>query len=318
MSKVALAIHGGCGVMPVEGMSEDDWRAARAALVEALRAGWRILRGDGGALDAVQAAVEVMENAAWFNAGYGAALNTAGEHELDAAIMRGGDQAAGAVCAARHIRNPILAARRLLDAGDAVLLTGAGADQFARDQGLAIVENTFFTTARQRGNLQRMKAHQQAGTFRAAREADKHGTVGAVALDCRGDLAAATSTGGYTNKPVGRVGDSPLIGAGTWAKNGVCAISATGQGEYFIRYAVAHDISARMALLGETLDAAAGRIIHGDLREQNVGAGLVAIDADGVIAAPYNTSGMYRGWITADGRGTVASHSDLFTFEPGA
>lgn len=318
MSKVALAIHGGCGVMPVEGMSEGDWQAARAALEEALRAGWRVLRQDGAALDAVQEAVGKMEDAVWFNAGYGAALNAAGEHELDAAIMNGYDQAAGAVCAARRIRNPILAARSVLSQGDAVLLTGAGADEFARRQGLAMVSNDYFTTPRQRDNLQKMQAHQQAGTFKAAREADKHGTVGAVALDRQGDLAAATSTGGYTNKPVGRVGDSPIVGAGTWAKNNVCAVSATGQGEFFIRFALAHELSARVELLGEPLDAAAGGIINGNLRERGVGAGLVAVDSRGNISAPYNTLGMFRGWITSDGIGVVASHEALFAFKPGA
>jgi len=311
---VALALHGGCGVMAEHEMSAQEWQEARDALQAALTAGWRILQHQGSALDAVQAAVVVMEDSIYFNAGYGAALNADAEHELDASIMDGATLAAGAVCAARHIRNPILAARYLLEGGDAVLLTGAGADAYAQQQGLAYVENQYFTTPRRVEALSKMREHQAAGTFKTARESEKHGTVGAVALDSLGHLAAATSTGGYTNKPVGRIGDSPIIGAGTYARDGVCAVSGTGQGELFIRHVFAHDIAARILYGNETLEHAAQDLIMGTFHEQGVGAGAVAIDGQGNISAPFNTLGMFRGWVNADGTAVVASHQQEFTF----
>jgi L-asparaginase / beta-aspartyl-peptidase len=262
-SPPVLAIHGGCGVMAEHEMTAQEWTAARDALKQALRAGALVLQRAGSALDAVQAAVLVMEDSPWFNAGFGAALNADAQHELDAAIMCGTTLAAGAVCGARQIRNPILAARHLLDAGDSVLLGGTGADRYALQHGLACVDADYFTTPRRIEALEAMRRHQLAGTIKAAKEAEKHGTVGAVALDQHGHLAAATSTGGYTNKPVGRVGDSPLIGSGTYARDGVCAVSGTGQGEYFIRHVLAHDIASRMTHAGENVQQAAGHKIMG-------------------------------------------------------
>ncbi len=312
----ALAIHGGCGVMAESDLSPADWAQARRDLGRALLAGQRILAADGTALDAVEAAVVVMEDSPHFNAGHGAALNENAIHEMDASIMSGADLAAGAVCAARRIRNPVRAARAVLDHGDAVLLAGAAADDFARTKGLALVDQAYFTTARREKALAAMKAHMAAGTVAGASESEKHGTVGAVALDRAGHLAAATSTGGYNNKPDGRVGDSPIIGAGTYAKDGICAISGTGKGELFIRHVLAHEIAARMRYLGEDIATASAKVVHEDLAPHSIGAGLVAVGADGRIAMPYNTQGMFRGWIAPDGTFHVATHAEIHRLDP--
>ncbi|WP_313197903.1 isoaspartyl peptidase/L-asparaginase [Rhizobium sp.] len=312
MNRIALAIHGGCGVMAKLDLSEEEWAAARADLRRSLQAGWAVLDTGGSALDAVQAAVVVMENSPHFNAGYGAALNTDGEHELDASIMDGRTLEAGAVTLAKRIRNPIKAARRVMEKGEAVLLGGPAADAFAQAEGLDIVEPDYFTTERRVKALAAMKEHVAAGTAIKASEAEKHGTVGAVALDHAGHLAAATSTGGYNNKPAGRIGDTPIVGAGTYARDGVCAVSGTGKGEFFIRYAVGHEVASRINYLGEDLEKAAGKVIMEDLKPHNIGAGLVAVAADGSIAAPYNTDGMFRGWVTSEGQFFVATHSEVF------
>lgn len=315
MSKIALAVHGGCGVMAKLDLSEADWIEARRDLALALKAGWSILKTGGSALDAVEATVVVLEDSPHFNAGYGAALNASSAHELDAAIMDGADLRTGAVAAARGTRNPVKAARAVMEAGDAVLLAGPAADRFAESAGLQIVPNSYFTTPKRLKALAAMKAHVAAGTQAKASEAEKHGTVGAVALDSGGNLAAATSTGGYTNKPSGRVGDSPIIGAGTYARNGVCAVSGTGQGEFFIRHVLGHEIASRMAYLGETLDQASAQLIHHDLKPYGIGAGLVGVSSAGDIVAPYNTDGMFRGWVTADGRIFVASHETVIELD---
>jgi len=316
MTNFALAIHGGCGVMAKLDLTDEEWKAARHDLGRALEAGYAVLKAGGKAIDAVQAAVVVMEDSPHFNAGHGAAMNENGIHELDASIMDGTTLAAGAVCAAQHIRNPIKAARAVLEHNDAVLLAGAAADRFAEAKGLAVEEQSYFTTERRKQALASMKAHAEAGTLAAARESEKHGTVGAVALDQHGHLAAATSTGGYTNKPDGRVGDSPIIGAGTYARDGVCAVSGTGKGEFFIRHVVGHEIAARIAYLGEDVKAAATKVIMEDLKPHNIGAGLVAVGADGSVAAPYNTDGMFRGWVTNDGEFFVASHDEVSRYQP--
>ncbi|MCM2294018.1 isoaspartyl peptidase/L-asparaginase [Allorhizobium sp. BGMRC 0089] len=311
---IALAIHGGCGVMNKEDLSEAEWQAAREDLKRALQAGWSLLRQGASALDAVEAAVRVMEDSPHFNAGHGAALNTDGEHELDASIMDGSTGEAGAVALVRHIRNPVSAARALMESGETVMLGGAAADDFARRKGLAMVEQDYFTTERRKAALIAMKDHERAGTSAKASEAEKHGTVGAVALDIHGHLAAATSTGGFNNKPKGRIGDTAVIGAGTYARDGVVAVSGTGKGEFFIRHAVGHEIAARMAYLGENLKQASDHVVFTDLAPHRIGAGLVAVAADGTIAAPYNTAGMFRGWVLADGRLFVASHDEVHVF----
>jgi beta-aspartyl-peptidase (threonine type) len=313
MAKIALAIHGGCGVMAQKDLSEQEWQAARADIARALRAGWAVLtRDQGSALVAVEAAVRVMEDSPHFNAGHGAALNENGEHELDASIMDGATLRAGAIAGAKRTRNPISVARAVMDHDDAVLLSGPAADRFAQRAGLEIVAPDYFTTERRKAALEAMKRHAAQGTAASASEAEKHGTVGAVALDAQGHLAAATSTGGYNNKPEGRVGDSPIIGAGTYAADGVCAVSGTGKGELFIRHVVAHEIAARIRYCKEDVKTAADKLVHHDLAPHQIGAGLVAIGADGTITAPYNTAGMFRGWVTDDGRVFVASHDEVF------
>ncbi|KRE00470.1 isoaspartyl peptidase [Bosea sp. Root670] len=307
---LALAIHGGCGTLPKAEMTEGEWAQARSDLAGALRAGWAILSKGGAAVDAVEAAVRVMEDSPHFNAGHGAAFNSEGEHELDASIMDGATLAAGAICGARRIRNPISAAKALMLRGDPLMLAGPAADDFAEHDGVDTVENEHFSTERRRKNLASMKLREIVGTAAEASEAEKHGTVGAVACDAQGHLAAATSTGGYTNKPVGRVGDSPIIGAGTYARDGRCAVSGTGKGEYFIRYCVGHEIASLIAYKGLSLEAATDAVLA-ELSEHKIGAGLVAVGADGTVVAPYNTEGMYRGWVTADGLVHVATHDHV-------
>jgi beta-aspartyl-peptidase (threonine type) len=315
MSVIALGIHGGCGVMAREDLDEAGWADARADLGQALRSGWAVLRAGRSAVDAVEAAVVVMEDSPHFNAGYGAALNADGQPLLDAAIMDGATLAAGAVSAVERTRNPVRLARALMEARESVMLTGPAADRFAAGAGLPVMEPDYFIIERQRVALARMRAHRAAGTHRAASEAEKHGTVGAVALDSGGHLAAATSTGGFTDKPVGRVGDSPIIGAGTYARDGACAVSGTGAGEFFIRHVVGHEIASRMRYLGEDLETAARQVVMEDLAPHRIGAGLVAIDGTGRVVTPYNTKGMFRGWVTPAGAIHVATHDEVFLIE---
>ncbi len=316
MSGIALGLHGGCGTLDRSLQSDAVWEESRAHLADALRAGWRLLREGGSALDAVQATVVVMEDSPHFNAGHGAALTEAAEHELDASIMDGATLAAGAVCLLRRVRNPICAARAVLDSGLAVLLAGAAADAFAARAGLAMVEPAYFTTQRRVGALALLQQRAASGAPVPATEAEKHGTVGAVARDRDGHLAAATSTGGFNNKPSGRVGDSPIIGAGTYAQDGACAVSCTGQGEIFIRRVAAYDLAARITYGGQGLEDAARTLVFETLASHGIGAGMVALGARGNPVAPFNTLGMYRGWITTDGELTVATHQDLHHLGP--
>ena len=311
MAGIALGLHGGCGTLERSLQSEADWAESREHLALALRAGWKILRNGGSALDAVQATVVVMEDSPHFNAGHGAALTARAEHELDAAIMDGNNLAAGAVCMVRRVRNPVLAARAVLDSAKAVLMAGDAADEFAAKAGLSMVEPSYFTTQRRVDALRLLQQREQTGAFIPASEAEKHGTVGAVARDAHGHLAAATSTGGFNNKPAGRVGDSPIIGAGTYARDGVCAVSCTGQGEIFIRRVAAYDLAARMQYAGQALQDAANALVFDTLASHKIGAGMVTLGATGNPFAPYNTLGMYRGWITTDGDMTVATHAQL-------
>jgi len=305
---IGICIHGGCGTLDRSLQSEAQWAESRDHLAQSLRAGWHVLKAGGAALDAVEAAVRVMEDSPHFNAGYGAALNEASFHELDASIMNGADRSAGAVCAARRIRNPITAARAVMEKSGCVLLAADAADAFAERQDLAMVENGYFTTQQRVDALAALKQRAQRGTLAAASEAEKHGTVGAVALDAHGNLAAGTSTGGFNNKPVGRIGDTPIVGAGTYARNGVCAVSGTGQGEFFIRSSAAYDIAARMMYAGKSLEEATDALVFQTLKGFGIGAGFASIDAAGKVRAPFNTLGMYRGWIGADGQMTVATH----------
>ncbi|RJF73048.1 isoaspartyl peptidase/L-asparaginase [Deinococcus cavernae] len=299
--KPVIAIHGGAGTISKASLTPEADAAARAGLRNALEAGYAVLAGGGTALDAVTAAVVELESHPSFNSGYGAAFNQGGSHELDAAIMDGQTSLAGAVAGAKRIKHPILAARALAQQADPLLLIGEAADTWAQERGLEVVENSFFSTDSRRELLERMLERQRQGTAAQATEQEKHGTVGAVALDAHGHLAAATSTGGYTAKPVGRVGDSPIIGAGTWADDRTCAVSGTGKGELFIRTALAHSIHARMLYAGQTLAQAAQAQIDETGRLGGGGAGLCAVDRHGNVALPYDTEGMYRGWMNADG-----------------
>ena len=311
MSGIAIGLHGGCGTLAHDLQSRADWDESRSHLAMALRSGWRILQAGGSALDAVQATVVVMEDSAHFNAGHGAALTETSEHELDASIMDGDTLAAGAVCTVRRVRNPVLAARAVLEGGQAVLLAGSAADEFAERHGLVMVEPRYFTTQRRVDALRRLKEIAASGAILPASEAEKHGTVGAVARDANGHLAAATSTGGFNNKPAGRVGDTPIIGAGTYAMDGVCAVSCTGQGEVFIRCAAAYDLVARMRYANQSLAVAADALVFDTLTAHRIGAGLIALGASGNPVAAFNTLGMYRGWITTEGQLTVATHREL-------
>ncbi len=297
-------------------MSEAEWAESRNHMAEALKAGWRVLSAGGPALDAVQATVVVLEDSPHFNAGFGAALTEDGRHELDAAIMDGSTLAAGAVAGVRRIRNPIRAARAVLDAARTVLLVGQAADDFAAKAGLAMVQPDYFTTQRRLDALASLKQRAADGTSAKASEAEKHGTVGAVARDTNGHLAAATSTGGFNNKPSGRVGDTPIIGAGTYAKDGICAVSCTGLGEVFIRRVAAYDLAARVSYGGQSLDEASRELVFGTLASHGIGAGMIVLGASGEPLAPYNTLGMYRGWVTTDGQMSVASHQDVHHLGP--
>jgi beta-aspartyl-peptidase (threonine type) len=303
-AQFALAIHGGAGTIPSAELNGRREARYASGLQSALRAGAHVLRQGGSSLDAVTTAVVALEDNPLFNAGRGAVLNDAGGHELDASIMDGATLRAGAVAGARRIKNPILAARAVMEQSPHVMLVGAGADAFARKQGLALVKQAYFTTPQRvvaRELAQLRKCGRVSGKVTAA---EQHGTVGAVALDSIGNLAAATSTGGFTNKMIGRVGDTPIVGAGTYASNATCAVSGTGDGEFFIRAVLAHNVSERMRYLGESLSMAARRALAEVAALGGTG-GLIAIDRRGRIALPFNTEGMYRAYVRSGGEFVV-------------
>ena len=288
---IGIAIHGGAGAIARRKMTPAAEKRYHAGLARALEAGYETLK-NGAALDAVCAAVVALEDSPLFNAGRGACYNTDEKHELDASVMDGASLRAGAVAAVSRIRNPVLAARAVMEKSRHVLLVGRGAERFAGAQGLALVDESYFhTQARLVALRKRLEGH--------------HGTVGAVALDAHGNLAAATSTGGYTGKLPGRVGDSPIIGAGNYADNAACAVSGTGLGEAFIRGVLAYDVAARMNYLGESLARAASGAMRKLSRLKGDG-GLIAVDRRGTIVMPFNSEGMYRGAIDAKGRRTIA------------
>jgi len=292
-SRAVIVVHGGAGVLDRAKMGPELEKEYREALAAALRAGHAVLSEGGSALDAVSATILPLEDSHLFNAGHGAVFSAEGRCELDASIMDGAGPRAGAVAGVQGVRHPILAARAVMEKSEHVLLSGAGADAFAKEQGLETVSNEFFHTERRRRALEQQLAD------------DKHGTVGCVALDSAGHLAAGTSTGGMTAKRWGRVGDSPIIGAGTWAQDGVCAVSATGWGEYFIRGAIASNIAGRMRFGGLSLDAAGSQAIHKELTERGGTGGVIALDSEGRFTTPFNTPGMFRGWVTLEGQVTV-------------
>jgi beta-aspartyl-peptidase (threonine type) len=292
----AIAVHGGAGDIPPAELTREREAAYHAGLTQALRAGQAILEAGGSSLDAVVAAVQVLEDDPLFNAGRGAVIAANGICELDAAVMDGRNLRAGAVTGVRHVRSPVGLARLVMERSPHVMLAGPGAEEFALEQGLPPVPNRHFVTERRQRELVAALA---AGAS-DHREA-LMGTVGAVALDAQGNLAAATSTGGTTGKRWGRVGDSPIIGAGTYAANDSCAVSATGHGEYFIRATVAHEIASLIRYAGLDARAAAERVVHEQLRQLGGEGGVIVVGRDGTIALPFNSRGMLRGSIDARG-----------------
>lgn len=309
-----LVLHGGAGVERGDLTAEEE-AAARDALAAALRAGHAQLSAGKPALDAVTAAITVLEDAPQFNAGKGAVFNAKGGHELDAAIMEGHTRRAGAIAGVTTIKNPIKLARTVMENSPHVMLAGAGAEAFADTRPeIERVPNSWFDTDKRRKQLEKAQQEEAAKGKREARTTDGDaptyfGTVGAVALDAQGHIAAATSTGGMTNKKWGRVGDAPIIGAGTWADSG-CGVSGTGWGEFYIRNAVAHDICARVAYRGDSLQAAAEEVVNKIVPAAGGDGGAIAMDSQGNIAMPFNSGSMFRGWIKPDGSRGTAIHEE--------
>lgn len=294
----AIVIHGGAGPMTKENLDTSLERQYRESLAIALHTGKKILEQGGTALDAVEMTIRVMEDNPLFNAGKGAVFTHEGKNELDASIMDGSNLAAGAVAAVTDIKNPISAARMVMTRSPHVLLSGAGASQFAKEQGLEIVPPSYFFTQRRWNELQEIL------------KKEKNGTVGCCALDRHGNLAAGTSTGGMDNKRYNRIGDTPIIGAGTYANNTTCAISSTGHGEYFIRWTVAHDISALMEYKGMSIQDAADLVINKKLVKAGGSGGVIGLDRKGNVAMIFNSAGMFRAFATADGK------EDILIFKP--
>jgi beta-aspartyl-peptidase (threonine type) len=298
-------VHGGAGTIERSKMTPEREREYRSGIERALAAGYEILKHGGSSLDATEAAVRVLEDDPHFNAGKGAVFTNVGTNELDAAVMDGKTFKAGAVACLKHIKNPVSLARLVMEKSGHVMIDGEGAEAFAKENGVEFVDQRYFYTKERWDALEKVKAAEKRGGAGKKRfiisDQDRHGTVGAVALDQHGDLAAATSTGGTTNKRAGRVGDSPIIGAGTYANNATCAVSATGDGEYFIRATVGHDISALMEYRGMSLKEAAQTVLDKVAKLGGTG-GLIAIDGQGNVALPFNTSGMYRGYADPSGK----------------
>jgi len=319
-SPLAIAIHGGAGTIDKAKFSPEQEKAYRAKLSEAVEAGYSVLEKGGESLDAVTAAITVLEQSEFFNAGRGAVYTYDGGHELDASIMDGRNRKAGAVAGVKHVESPIKLARLVMDNSVHVMLSGQGAEEFAKEQGIELIENNIFDTKHRYDALLKAKdkldkAKATTKSYQAAHNAlsdnFKMGTVGAVALDKNGNLAAGTSTGGMTAKRYGRVGDAPVIGAGTFAENESCAVSATGHGEYFIRYNVASDICARVKYKGSTIAQAGDEVINKVLKPIGGTGGVIILDTQGNISLPFNTSGMYR----ASKSNTQATYVGIFKGE---
>lgn len=313
-NKIGLVIHGGAGTMERGKMTLEREREYRAGLEAALSTGFEILKRGGSSLDATEAAVRVLEDDPHFNAGRGAVFTSAGTNELDAAIMDGKTLKAGAVADLKHVKNPISLARLIMEKSPHVMMIGEGAEKFAKEHGVDLVDQKYFFTQERWEALQKIKETEKnrGGTSEKKfiiTDQDRHGTVGAVALDQNGNLAAATSTGGMTNKTSGRVGDSPIIGAGTYANNATCAVSGTGDGEYFIRATAAHDVSALMEYRGKTVREAAQAVLDKIAKLGGTG-GMIAIDKNGNVALPFNTSGMYRGYVDPNGKFVVEIYKE--------
>ena len=292
---LSIAVHGGAGTIDPSALTPELEAAYREALSTAVRRGHGVLVEGGSALDAVVAAVRVLEDTPLFNAGRGSVFSAEGVHEMDAAVMEGATLGAGAVAGVRNVKNPVALARRVMERSGHVLLSGRGAFEFAHAQKMELEEDDYFFDRFRYEQWQAVRGTAEVRLDHQVGER-KFGTVGAVAVDAQGNLAAATSTGGITNKQVGRVGDAPLIGAGTYASNKTCAVSTTGTGEMFIRMVAAYDVAAQMEYCGASLEAAADRVVHEKLPTIEGKGGLVAVDAQGNVALPFNTEGMYRGY----------------------
>lgn len=299
---VAIVIHGGAGTILKKDITPAQRLAYHAALREAVRRGHQILEAGGNSEDAVIAAITSMEDSPLFNAGHGAVLNHRGGVDLDASIMRGDDRNAGAIAGVKTIKNPILAAREVMHHSPHVFMAGEGAETFAAERQLSLVENSYFITERRQLQLERIQARERQTLD------DRAGTVGAVALDKQGNITAATSTGGMSNKRYGRIGDVPVIGAGTYADNRSCGISATGHGEYFIRAAVAFNICSQSRLLNISLQQAADNVVQDELVSLGGDGGIVGLAPNGEVVVSFNSAGMYRAWIDASSN----EHSAIF------
>ena len=298
--KYGLVIHGGAGTILKKNMSPEKEAAYTEKLKEALTTGYKILDSGGTSLDAINAVINIMEDSPLFNAGKGAVLTEKGEAELDASIMEGKTLAAGAVAGVKHIKNPINLARLVMEKSPHVMMIGDGAEEFAKQNNYELVDNKYFITEERWQQYLKMKESQD----------EKHGTVGCVALDKSGNLAAGTSTGGMMMKKFGRVGDAPIIGAGTYANNNTCSVSATGHGEYFIRLGVARDISSLMEYKNYSLQQAADEVINVKLTKLGGTGGVIAIDKNGNVTMPFNTEGMYRGYYINAGEPVVKIYKD--------
>lgn len=315
--KIMLVVHGGAGTITRANLSPELEKQYREKMTEAMRAGHAILAKGGTSIDAVEATIRILEDSPLFNAGKGAVFTHEGRNEMDAAFMDGKTKKAGAVAAVTIVRNPISAARAVMEKSPHVMMAGRGAELFATKMGLEIVDPSYFWTERRWKALQDELLREQKAEETKKSSAltfpdgeHKFGTVGAVALDRNGNLAAGTSTGGMTNKQFGRIGDSPIIGAGTYAENESCAVSGTGHGEFFIRWTVAYDIAALMKYRGMSVADAANEVVNGKLTAAKGTGGVIALDAKGNFAMPFNTEGMYRGWIGEDGEAHVSIYKD--------
>jgi beta-aspartyl-peptidase (threonine type) len=306
-AKFGLAIHGGAGTLLRSSMTSEKEKEYLTGLEDALKAGYNVLQNGGSSLDAVEAAVVVLEDCPLFNAGRGSVFNHIGKHEMDASIMYGKTLEAGAVSGVSNIKNPVRLAKTIMQQSEHVMMSGAGAEAFAATQGLATADDDYFFNDFRYQQWQEIKG---SDTIQLDHSDKKFGTVGAVALDIHGNLAASTSTGGMTNKKFGRVGDTPIIGAGTYANNNTCAISCTGHGELFIRSVVAYDISCLMEYKGLSLQEACDIVVHDKLIKIGGEGGLIGIDAKGNIALPFNSEGMYRGYQTNDAPAVVKIYKD--------
>ncbi len=309
-NKFALVVHGGAGVWRKE-LTPEKERAAREVMREALVVGRAVLKTNGAALDAVEATIRILEDSPLFNAGKGAVLTSEGTAELDASIMNGATLQSGAVAGVKRIKNPISAARLVMEQSPHVFMVGEGAETFVKSRGVKLVSPRYFITSERQQQLKRIQAEEKSKSQRSALDIEHEmiGTVGAVALDTRGNIAAGTSTGGMANKKFGRVGDSPVIGAGTYANNKTCGVSATGHGEYFIRSVVAHDVSALMEYKGLSLADATAEVMRkvGVLGGKG---GLIALDREGNVAMPFNTEGMFRGVLHVNGEMSIAVYPE--------